>query len=218
MNGKLEMARRRNLMRWLEARRKDQYYRKAKEQGYRSRAAYKLLEVLSRFHLIREGDKVLDIGAAPGGWSQVAIEATGDSGLVVSVDLKPIRPFQKGNVKTLNLDITSNEASSILREISRDGFNVIISDASPNIIGAWNLDHYRQVSLALTVLDLAVKILKPNGNLLVKLFDGPEVKSFKQKVKEIFRYVRLIKPKASKARSSEIYILGIGFKASGPPR
>ncbi|MGC8849173.1 MAG: SAM-dependent methyltransferase, partial [Candidatus Bathyarchaeia archaeon] len=110
LNGKLEMARRRNLRRWLEARKKDQYYRMAKEQGYRSRAAYKLLEVLDKFQIIREGDKVLDVGAAPGGWSQVASEVAGDSGLVVSVDLKPIEPFQRGNIKALTLDICSGDA------------------------------------------------------------------------------------------------------------
>ncbi|MBS7645015.1 MAG: RlmE family RNA methyltransferase [Candidatus Bathyarchaeia archaeon] len=211
------MARRRNLKRWLEARRKDQYYRRAKEQGYRSRAAYKLLEVLDKFHIIHEGDKVLDLGAAPGGWSQVASEIAGDSGLVVSVDLKPIEPFQRDNIKVLNLDISSGDALSLLRSVSGDGFNVIISDASPNITGAWDLDHYRQMSLASTVIDLAEEILRPGGNLLVKLFDGPEVKPFKDKVKGMFKYVKLIKPKASRIKSSEIYLLGVGFKASKPP-
>jgi 23S rRNA (uridine2552-2'-O)-methyltransferase len=158
------------------------------------------------------------LGAAPGGWSQVASEVAGDSGLVVAADLKPIEPFERGNIKTLNLDISSREASNILRETSRDGFNVIISDASPNIIGDWNLDHYRQISLASNVLDLAGEILKPGGNLLVKLFDGPEVKPFKERAKEMFRYVKLLKPKASRVRSSEIYLLGIGFKASKPLR
>jgi 23S rRNA (uridine2552-2'-O)-methyltransferase len=211
------MVHRRSL-RWLEEHRRDQYYRMAKEQGYRSRAAYKLLEVLDKYHFIRKGDKVLDLGAAPGGWSQVASEVAGDSGLVVAADLKPIEPFERGNIKTLNLDISSREASNILRETSRDGFNVIISDASPNIIGDWNLDHYRQISLASNVLDLAGEILKPGGNLLVKLFDGPEVKPFKERAEEMFRYVKLLKPKASRVRSSEIYLLGIGFKASKPLR
>ncbi|MGC8849754.1 MAG: SAM-dependent methyltransferase, partial [Candidatus Bathyarchaeia archaeon] len=101
--------------------------------------------------------------------------------------------------------------------VSGDGFNVIISDASPNITGAWDLDHYRQISLASTIINLAEKILKPEGNLLVKLFDGPEVKPLKDRVKGMFRYTRLVKPKASRVKSSEIYLLGVGFKASKPP-
>lgn len=212
------MTRRKNLRRWLEERKKDHYYKKAKEQGYRSRAAYKLLEVLDKFRIIRKGDKVLDLGAAPGGWSQVASEVVGDSGLVVSVDLKPMEPFQRENIKILNLDINFEGLSKVLKDISRDRFNVVLSDASPNIIGAWDLDHYRQISLALRVLELVEEILKPSGNLFVKLFDGPEVKSFMEKVKDMFKYVRLLKPKASKSKSSEVYLLGIGFKASKASR
>lgn len=208
------MTRRKNLKRWLEERKKDPYYRKAKEQGYRSRAAYKLLEVLNKFRIIRKGDKVLDIGAAPGGWSQVVSKIVGDSGLVISVDLKPVEPFQRGNIKILTLDINLKETPKVLKEISRDGFNSILSDASPNITGAWDLDHYRQISLALRVLELAEVVLKPGGNLFVKLFDGPEVKSFEEKVKDRFNRVRLLKPKASKSKSSEVYLLGIGFKIS----
>jgi 23S rRNA (uridine2552-2'-O)-methyltransferase len=205
------MPRKKINQKWLEDHKRDHYYWTAKEYGYRSRAAFKLLEVLKRFSIIKKGAKVLDIGAAPGGWTQVAREAVGDTGLVVSVDTKLIEPFKYQNVKILNLDITSENTIQILTNISKDGFDVILSDVSPNISGAWEVDHYQQITLALKVIELTKSLLTPYGIMFIKLFDGPEVRSILDKVKKMFNLVKIIKPRASKVKSSEVYLLARGF-------
>jgi len=183
----------------------------AKKKGYRSRAAYKLLEAVKRFRFISNGDSVVDLGAAPGGWLQVARHAVGERGRVIGIDIEPIVPLPYKNVITIRSDISNDSNIINLLEDVKGKVNAVLSDVSPNISGAWNTDHARQIYLTRKSLEIAKKILSRNGNFFVKLFHGPELKDFEQEVKIIFRHVRFVKPKASKAKSSEIYLLATGF-------
>ncbi|MEM1589104.1 MAG: RlmE family RNA methyltransferase [Candidatus Bathyarchaeia archaeon] len=198
---------------WIQERKKDYYYRKAKEEKYRSRAAYKLLQVVEKYHFIREGDVVVDLGAAPGGWMQAARKIVGSEGFVLGVDLKPIEPFPECNVKTIVGDITEDETVEQILEALPRRADVVVSDASPNISGVWELDHARQMDLAQKALEIALKVLRPNGNFFVKVFQGDMLNDFVGKVKRYFRDVRVIKPKASRAKSSELFVLGLRFQS-----
>jgi len=183
----------------------------AKEKGYRSRAAYKLLEAVERFRFIKNGDLVVDLGAAPGGWLQVARQTVGERGRVIGIDIEPIAALPYKNVVTIRSDISNDSNTVNLLEDAKGRVNAVLSDVSPNISGAWNTDHARQIYLTRKSLEIAKKILSHNGNLFVKLFHGPELKDFEKEVKMSFRHVRFVKPKASKAKSSEIYLLATGF-------
>jgi len=197
--------------RWKKERQRDQYYRMAKEKGYRSRAAYKLLEAIKRFRFISNGDSVVDLGAAPGGWLQVARQTVGEKGRVIGIDIEPIAALPYKNIITIRSDISNDSNIVNLLEDVKGKVNTVLSDVSPNISGAWSTDYARQIYLAKKSLEIAKKILSHNGNFFVKLFHGPELKDFEQEAKMSFRNVRFVKPKASKAKSSEIYLLATGF-------
>ncbi|MEM3551234.1 MAG: RlmE family RNA methyltransferase [Candidatus Bathyarchaeia archaeon] len=197
---------------WIQQRKRDFYYRRAKEEKYRSRAAYKLLQAVDKYGFIKNGDVVVDLGAAPGGWIQVARKIVGHEGFVLGVDLKHIQPFSEGNVQTIIGDITMDETAEKISEKLLKKADVVLSDASPNISGIWELDHARQIDLAQKALEIAVEILKPDGCFFVKVFQGDMFNDFYEKVKKFFKDVRVIKPKASRAQSSEMYILGMHFK------
>ncbi|MGB9683858.1 MAG: RlmE family RNA methyltransferase [Candidatus Bathyarchaeales archaeon] len=199
---------------WIQERKRDYYYRKAKEEKYRSRAAYKLFQAVERYHFIKEGDVVVDLGAAPGGWTQAARRIVGAEGFVLGVDLKPIEPFPERNVRTIIGDITEVETVRQILEIIPRKADVVISDASPNISGIWELDHARQIDLAQKALQIALEILKPRGNLFVKVFQGDMLEDFTSKVKQHFKDVKIIKPKASRAKSSEMFVLGMHLKVN----
>jgi 23S rRNA (uridine2552-2'-O)-methyltransferase len=199
---------------WIQERKRDYYYRKAKEEKYRSRAAYKLFQAVEKYHFIKKGDIVIDLGAAPGGWTQAARKIVGAEGFVLGVDLKPIEPFPERNVRTIIGDITEEEtARQILGIIPRKA-DVVISDASPNISGIWELDHARQIDLAQKALQIALEILKPRGNFFVKVFQGDMLEDFTSKVKQHFKDVKVIKPRASRAKSSEMFVLGMHLKVN----
>jgi 23S rRNA (uridine2552-2'-O)-methyltransferase len=199
---------------WIQERKKDYYYKKAKEEKYRSRATYKLFQAIEKYHLIKNGDVVIDLGAAPGGWIQAARKIVGSKGFVLGVDLKPIEPFPQRNVRTIISDIIEQETlEQILSMIPRKA-DVLISDASPNISGIWEVDHARQIDLAHKSLEIALETLKPSGNFFSKVFEGDLLKDFIEKVKRHFGVVRIMKPKASRAKSSEIFILGMHLKKS----
>jgi len=193
---------------WIRERKRDYYYRKAKEERYRSRAAYKLFEAVERYHFIGNRDVVLDLGAAPGGWVQVARKIVGSKGFVLGVDLRPIEPFPQSNVRTIIGDINEQEILQQVVEFLPRKADVVISDASPNISGIWEIDHARQIDLAQQALNIAVEVLEPSGNFFVKVFQGDLLDDFVKKVKKNFEVVKVIKPKASRAKSSEIFILG----------
>lgn len=197
---------------WIRERQRDYYYRKAKEEKYRSRAAYKLLEVAKKYNFIKSGSIVVDLGAAPGGWMQAARKIVGEKGFVLGVDLKFIEPFDFSNVQTLISDITDPQVTKVIRKILPNRADAVISDVSPNISGVWGLDHARQIDLARHSLMIAVKILKVGGSFFVKVFHGDLLEDFVKEVKHHFDFVKLIKPKASRVRSAEIFILGMRKK------
>jgi 23S rRNA (uridine2552-2'-O)-methyltransferase len=199
--------------RWLRDKKKDYYYRKAKAEKYRSRAAFKLRQLNKKFRLIRKGDVVVDLGAAPGGWMQVSREIVGDTGFVLGVDIARIEPFPEENVAIIRGDFTSPEVVEEIKEaVGRAG--VIISDASPDISGVWSIDHFRSLELATQALELCKEILRPGGNFLVKVFQGEGLEEFIREVRKNFGYVKVTKPKASRSRSSEVYIIGKNFSGA----
>jgi 23S rRNA (uridine2552-2'-O)-methyltransferase len=197
---------------WLQERKRDYYYRKAKEEKYRSRAVYKLFQAVEKYHFIEEGDVVIDLGAAPGGWIQAARKIVGEKGFVLGVDLKPIKPFPESNVRTIIGDITEQETVQQILEMLPGEADVVISDVSPNISGIWELDHARQIECAQKALEIALETLKPSGNFFVKVFQGDMLNDFISNVKQHFEEVKVIKPKASRAKSSEVFILGLRLK------
>jgi len=160
---------------------------------------------------MRAGDCVVDIGAAPGGWLQASRQIVGDSGWVYGFDLESIDPLPYENVYTETIDITENGALEAISNVVGRKANVVLSDVAPNISGVWEVDHARQIFLAKTSFEIAKHLLVEGGNFFVKLFHGPELDEFKNEVQKAFRNVALIKPSASRARSSEIYLLGTGF-------
>ncbi len=197
----------------MEKRRKDQYYRLARIRGYRSRSAYKLQQAIRTYGLIKPGEKVVDLGAQPGGWLQVAREVVGPEGLVLGIDIKQIAPLPAGNIRLLEVDVYAEGiADRIIAELNGPA-DTVLSDLAPSIIGAWDVDHARQVDLARRALEIAEKVLDHKGNALIKLFHGPEMKKVQYDAALLFEKSRLLKPKASRPESSEIYFLGLGFKA-----
>jgi len=197
---------------WLQDRKRDYYYKKAKEENYRSRAAYKLFQVVKKYQFIKRSDVVVDLGAAPGGWTQAAKKIVGNKGFVLGVDLKPIEPFPQKYVRTIIGDITEPEISQEILEFIPRKANVAISDASPNISGIWEVDHARQIDLAQQALKISLEILEPAGSFFVKVFQGDMLQDFIDKVKKHFEIVKVIKPEASRSKSSEIFILGMQIK------
>lgn len=197
---------------WVRERKRDYYYRKAKEEKYRSRAAYKLLQAVKKYRFLRKGDVVVDLGAAPGGWLQASRKIVGDEGFVLGVDLKSIEPLEAANVHAIIGDITDSE---VLKQVERglpSLVDSVISDVSPNVSGVWEVDHARQIDLARQSLMLALKLLKADGNFFVKVFQGDMFKGFVEEVRQHFARVEIIKPKASRAKSAEIFILGMRLK------
>lgn len=195
---------------WVQERRRDYYYRMAKEEQFRSRAAYKLIEANDNYGFIRSGDVVVDLGAAPGGWMQAARRVVGEFGFVLGVDVKPIKPFDEVNVRSMVGDVTEPETLEAVRSFLPNAVaDVVISDVSPNVSGVWELDHARQIDLARRSLQIAASVLKHNGNFFVKVFQGDLLKDFVLEMKQQFASVRLIKPKASRKKSAELFVLGM---------
>ena len=191
-------------------RRKDFYYYKAKREGYRSRAAYKLLQMQQRFKVIQPGDTVVDLGAAPGGWSQVAAELSG--GRILAVDLQTIAPIS--DVETVRADITVPEtAASIMGRVGE--VDVVLCDAAPNLSGSWPYDHARSVDLAESALKVAEQLLVPGGNMVVKVFQGDIFPRFLARVRERFHKVQAHSPKASRSESAETYVVALGYRPAG---
>jgi len=199
---------------WVKERKREYYYRKAKEEKFRSRAAYKLLQVVEKHRFIKPGDVVVDLGAAPGGWTQASRRIVGSSGFVLGIDLKHMEPIDLPNVRTITGDVTDSQITKNIKEFLPRSADVVISDVSPNISGIWELDHARQIDLTRHSLRIAISVLKSEGNFFVKVFHGDMLNDLVKEVKQRFRFVKLVKPKASKAKSSELYVLGMNFKSS----
>jgi 23S rRNA (uridine2552-2'-O)-methyltransferase len=190
----------------MPAKKRDVFYNKAKQMGYRSRAAFKLKFINEKFGVIKAGDTVVDLGAAPGGWLQVARELSG--GTVIGVDLQKIEPIE--GVVTIKGDMTSPETQQKIFE-KAEKVNAVICDAAPNLTGNWALDHARSIGLARTALDVASRLLVPGGSFLVKVFQGDLYQGFVKDVEKRFSRVYTYKSPASRAQSAEIYVIGKGF-------
>jgi len=189
---------------------RDEYYNRSKQEGYRARSAYKLKQLDAAATLFESGDTVVDLGAAPGGWLQVAAEAVGESGTVVGVDRQRIRPLD--GVETVRGDMTDDATVDRLRETVGDaGVDVVVSDMAPNMTGEYSVDHARSVHLARQAFDVARDLLDPGGDLVVKVFDGPDLADLRSDMEESFEYVRSIRPDASRDASSELYLVAKGY-------
>lgn len=189
----------------------DRYYKKAKEEGYRSRAAYKLLELQQKFHLLQPGDHVIDLGAAPGGWLQVAAKIVGVKGKVIGIDLQGIEPLPQANVVIVQGDITTAEVQVEITRLLNGSAHCVISDLAPHLSGIRDADAARCLALNQTALDVATKLLRPNGALLIKSFINNELQTFTQVLKHHFRTVQRTRPEATRTASSECYFFAKGF-------
>jgi 23S rRNA (uridine2552-2'-O)-methyltransferase len=196
---------------WRRARERDYYHRRAKEEGYRSRAAYKLLQAVEKYHFINKGDVVVDFGAAPGSWMQVAQKLVEEKGHVLGIDLVPILKFNSNNVAFLLGDIKKFAEADIIKMLPREA-DVVLSDLSPNVSGIWDVDHAKQIHLSEVSLELACHVLRSGGNFFVKAFEGSSLKEFMSRVKTLFTRVRIMKPKATRKRSAEVYIMALNFR------
>nr|VFK40832.1 MAG: 23S rRNA (uridine2552-2'-O)-methyltransferase [Candidatus Kentron sp. TC] len=195
------------------SRRNDPFVKKAKEAGYRSRAAYKLLEIDQRDHLFRLGDTVVDLGAAPGGWSQVAKEKIGKKGLVIAIDMLPIKPIH--GVVSLKGDMRDRRMQNqILDLLAGDAARVVISDMAPNISGSSVLDQPKILHVAESAFEAGIRFLAPGGDFLVKVFQGEGFDAFVSTVRCSFTKTHIRKPKASRPSSREVYILGLGLSSN----
>ena len=196
---------------WLERQINDPFVTEAKARGYRSRAAFKLREIDDRFHLLRRGARVIDLGCAPGGWLQIALER--GAGGIVGVDLLPVAPLAGASL--IQADFTDPGCGEWLIALLGGAPDVILSDMAPNTTGHRQTDHLRIVGLIEAAVDFAVDVLKPGGAFVSKAFQGGETAGLLALLKANFTHVRHVKPKASRAESSELYLLATGFKGRG---
>ena len=188
--------------------RRDEYYRRSKREGYRSRAAYKLKQIDEAVGVLDDGDTVLDLGAAPGGWLQVAAEETG--GTVIGVDRQRIDPID--GVETVRGDVTDDGVLEAIRDrLDGAGVDVVLSDMAPEMTGEYGLDHARSAHLARRALSIAESLLVGGGSLVVKVFDGPDVEWLRGGMRRAFDRVRTVHPEASRSASAELYLVGTGY-------
>jgi 23S rRNA (uridine2552-2'-O)-methyltransferase len=194
--------------RWLARQLNDPYVVAAKQQGWRSRAAFKLLELDDKFHLIAKGARVLDLGAAPGGWTQVAVKR--GAGAVLAVDLLPIDPIH--GAELIQGDFNDPTMPARLAEMLGGAVDLVLSDMAPNTTGHSATDHIRIVALAELALDFAVGVLAPGGAFVAKVFQGGSERGLLEVLKRNFATVRHAKPPASRKESSELYVVATGFR------
>ena len=199
------------MTRWYQEKKREHYYRQAKREGYRARSSYKLRQIQQRFHIFQEGDAVVDLGAAPGGWSQIAKEYVGGKGFVVGIDLQSIAPLE--DVYFIQGDITDMSSLDALRTLlgSRE-VNVILSDMAPNISGNYSIDHARSIFLVEQSLNVVDALLRQGGHFVCKVFMGDMLDEFVERVQDRFYVIRRFSPPASRKSSSEIYIIGKNYK------
>lgn len=199
---------------WLQRQLNDPYVARARAEGYRSRAAYKLIELNEKYDLLTRGGRVVDLGAAPGGWSQVAARAVGPSGRVVGIDYLDMPPIDR--VTLLQLDFLDDDAPAQLRAALGGQANVVLSDMAAPTTGHRPTDHLRIVSLAAVALDFATGVLAPGGAFVAKVLQGGTEQSLLDQLKRDFAHVAHAKPKASRADSAELYVVARGFRGAAP--
>ncbi|HQE92252.1 MAG TPA: RlmE family RNA methyltransferase [Anaerolineae bacterium] len=196
---------------WRKQQRKELYFQKAKQEGYRARSAYKLLQIQEKFHIIRRGDIVVDLGAAPGSWSQVTVKLVGNSGRVIALDLQAIAPIP--GVTTLQGDMTDPAIQAQVMEMAGGHANVVLSDAAPSTTGIKLRDHVLSIELGRAALAVAQNLLVPGGNLVIKVFEGEDLPGLLHDVKMAFHPVKVHTPPATRNESWESFIIARGFKA-----
>lgn len=199
------------MTRWYQEKKHEHFYREAKRVGYRARSAFKLKQINKRFGILSKNSIVLDLGAAPGGWCQVVQEIIGNKGKIIGVDILTIKPID--GVKFIQGDITDYEIlRKINKELNDSPVDVVLSDLSPDISGNYSIDQARSLWLCESALEIALKLLKTDGTFLCKIFEGPDLKEFLDKINKSFSFVRKFSPDASRKRSSEIYIIAKSLK------
>jgi 23S rRNA (uridine2552-2'-O)-methyltransferase len=194
---------------------KDHYFQKAKAEGFRARSAFKLEELAKRFHLLRPGARVLDLGAAPGGFLQVIAQAVGPSGLAVGVDVVPLRPFPQAWVKTAVLDVLAPDALAVLEQLAPGAFDAVLSDLAPKTSGIRSSDEARSLRLAERALEVSRTRGKVGSTFLVKLFMGGDFEAFRAELRRHFQDVKVVRPEATRSASVEVYLVGLGLRAPG---
>ena len=205
------MTKKSSSRRWMNEHLNDEYVKKAQKEGYRCRAVYKLIEIIDNNKIITKGDRVLDLGAAPGGWSQVAEKIVGQNGQVIASDILPIEPIP--GVDFLQGDFTELLVYEELLSLTKDQkMNTVLSDMAPNMSGQLSVDQPKSMHLAELALDMAIKTLTPNGHFVVKIFQGNDFDAYVQIIRQTFKKVSIKKPKSSRPRSKEVYLLASKLK------
>ena len=205
------MTKKSSSRRWMNEHLNDEYVKKAQKEGYRCRAVYKLIEIIENNKIITKGDRVLDLGAAPGGWSQVAAKIVGQNGQVIASDILPIEPIP--GVDFLQGDFTELLVYEELLSLTKDQkMHTVLSDMAPNMSGQLSVDQPKSMHLAELALDMAIKTLTPNGHFVVKVFQGDGFDAYVQIIRQTFIKVSIKKPKASRPRSKEVYLLASQLK------
>ncbi|MCB1752764.1 MAG: 23S rRNA (uridine(2552)-2'-O)-methyltransferase RlmE [Gammaproteobacteria bacterium] len=195
---------------WLDRHVRDEYVKRAQAEGYRSRAAYKLLELQQQDKLLRSGQIVVDLGAAPGGWSQIAQRIVGSAGRVLALDILPMDPI--AGVEFIQGDFREQEALASLRELlGGEQVDLVISDMAPNVSGVAAVDQPKAIYLCEIALDLAREVLKPGGGFVVKVFQGEGSDAFIRELRSSFARVVTRKPRASRPKSREVYLVAGNF-------
>ncbi len=199
--------------RWLNDHENDEYVQRARREGFRSRAVYKLLEIQEKYQILKPGSVVVDLGAAPGGWMQVAKKAVGDSGFVVGLDLLAIEPLP--DCTFIQGDFTEDAILEQLMD-ALDGrpVDLVISDMAPNLSGMKDIDQPRSMYLVELAVHFASQVLRPGGTFLAKCFEGEGIDDIRATIRNEFKQLNNVKPKASRGKSREIYLLGRSFKGS----
>jgi 23S rRNA (uridine2552-2'-O)-methyltransferase len=199
------------MTRWYTEKKKEHFYKEAKRVGYRARSAFKLKQIQSRFRLLKKGDAVIDLGAAPGGWSQVAKEIVGEKGTIIGIDLLSIEPIK--DITFLQGDMTEETSiQEIINLMNEKKADVVLSDMSPDISGNYSLDQARSVFLCEQALKTVESVLKSGGNFVCKVFVGEDLQEFVQRLNEKFNTVKRHSPSASRKSSSEVYIIAKNFR------
>jgi 23S rRNA (uridine2552-2'-O)-methyltransferase len=199
------------MTRWYTEKKKEHFYQQAKRVGYRARSAFKLQQIQNKFHLLPKDGLIVDLGAAPGGWSQVAKELVGPQGFVIGVDLSSIKPIE--DIQFVQGDVTKPETLEQIKDMmSGRSADVVISDMSPDISGNYSVDQARSAWLSQCALQAATHLLRSGGHFLCKIFEGEDTKVFLEKVKRDFTVVKIFSPEASRKSSSEVYIIAKSFK------
>jgi len=199
------------MTRWYIEKKHEHFYNEAKRVGYRARSAFKLKQIQKKFNIFSPNDIIIDLGAAPGGWSQVAKEFSGESGRIIAIDILPIKPLD--DVILIQADLTEKKTlEDIAKHMNDKQADVILSDMSPDITGNYSVDQARSIWLCNNAFKIVKKLLKPGGHFICKIFEGEDTQHFINTVKKDFGMVKKFSPKASRKSSSEIYLIAKSLK------